>query len=134
MTDDDKPKRKRLGPYAKLSATYYRDDAVMAAGESAEVLFVRSLAFCSETPSNGFITERQVALIGVGLAKLPARITTLLREDIWTKVDHGYIVRSWLKWNVSAEDAGMVRKSDRERKAKLRVVSEDVPAGKVAEQ
>lgn len=131
---DDKPKRKRLGPYAKLSATYYRDDAIMAAGEAAEVLFTRSLAFCAETPSNGFITDLQVALITIGLRKVEERIKTLLDYDIWQKVDDGYVVRQWLKWNPSAEEAGMVRKNDRERKAKLRAVSDDVPAGKVAEQ
>lgn len=134
---DEKPKKKRLGPWAKLSATYYRDDAIMAAGEAAEVLFVRSLAFCAETPSNGYITERQVKLIGVGLRNLDARMTALAREGIWQKVDGGYVVRSWLKWNTSAEDAGMTRKNDRERKRKasqLQVVSNDIPDGKVAEQ
>jgi len=130
----DTPKRKRLGPYAKLSATYYRDDAIMAAGEAAEVLFCRSLAFCAETPSNGYITDRQVDLIAVGLRNVKPRIRALTDLHIWERADGGYVVRSWLKWNRSAEEAGMVRKQDRDRKALLRAVSNEVPDGKVAEQ
>lgn len=130
----DAAKRKRLGPYAKLSATYYRDDALMAAGEAAEVLFCRSLAFCAETPSDGYITERQVVLLAVGLRKVDERVKALVEHGIWEKKDGGYVVRQWLKWNRSADEAGMVRRQDRDRKAKLRSISGDVPAGMVAEQ
>ncbi|HZQ33702.1 MAG TPA: hypothetical protein VFB19_18470 [Mycobacterium sp.] len=117
MADDKKPKR--LGAYAKLSATYYRDDAVLRAGEAAELLFARGLAFCAESPGNGYITDMQVThVIGVGLKKLDARVETLVREELWTRVDGGYLVRSWLKWNRSAEQMSMDRKNDRERKAR----------------
>jgi len=127
-------KRKRLGPYAKLSATYYRDDAILAAGEAAEVLFTRSLAFCSETPSDGYITHRQVDLIAVGLRNVKPRIKALLDHNAWVEADGGYVVRQWLKWHRSAEEAGMVRKNDRDRKSQLRAVSDSVPTGKMVEQ
>lgn len=110
--------RQRLGAYAKLSATFYRDDAILRAGEAAETLYVRGLAFCAESVSDGFITELQVEhVIGVRLKALAQRVEALVREGLWEPVDGGYVVRGWLKWNKSAEDIGMTRKRDRERKS-----------------
>jgi hypothetical protein len=112
---------KSLGPYAPLSATYYRDDAVLEAGPDAEVLFTRGLAFCADSGSDGFITDRQVAqVLGIGLRGLPRRVQALIDVDLWQRVDGGYVVRAWLKWNKSAEEIGRARKNDRERKASQR--------------
>lgn len=112
---------KNLGPYAPLSATYYNDDAVLEAGEKAEVLWTRGLAFLSSSNSDGFITDRQVtAVIGIGMRDAPKRAATLVRVGLWERVDGGYHVRSWLKWNRSAEELGRARKQDRDRKARQR--------------
>ena len=68
---------KSLGPYAPLSASYYRDDAILEAGEKAEVLYVRGLAFCSDAMSDGFISDRQVtAVLGVGMRDAMRRATS----------------------------------------------------------
>lgn len=109
---------KSNGPYAPLSATYYRDDAILEVGESGELLFVRCLAFLADASSDGFITERQMkVVVGMGLKNVPARIASLLEVGLIENVDGGYIVRSWLKWNKSTDDIGKHLKRDRERKA-----------------
>ena len=38
-------KVRRNGSYAPLSSRYYKDDAIILAGERAELLYVRGLAF-----------------------------------------------------------------------------------------
>jgi hypothetical protein len=112
---------KNLGPYAPLSATYYRDDAILEAGERAEVLFARGLAFSSDGNADGFITDRQLTMvIGIGLSGVVKRAEALVQVGLWERVDGGYNVRSWLKWNKSATELGRVRKQDRERKAAAR--------------
>ena len=74
---------KSLGAYAPLSATYSDDDAILEAGEKAELLFVRGLAFCSGSSSDGFISDRQVvAKVGAGLTGVPARAKRLVEEEI----------------------------------------------------
>jgi hypothetical protein len=115
------PRPKSLGAYAPLSATYYLDDALLEAGEKAEVLFTRGLAFSSSSDSDGFITDRQVStVLGVGLTGVPARAKALVAVGLWERADGGYVIRSWLKWNRSAEDMGRSRKQDRDRKAAQR--------------
>jgi hypothetical protein len=108
------------GTYAPLSATYYRDDALLEAGEHAELLYVRGLAYCAENPSDGFISDRQLrSVIGVNLrGDITKRAATLVELELWSKVTGGYVVRSWLKWNKSADEIGRYRKQDRERKAR----------------
>ncbi len=112
---------KNLGPYAPLSATYYRDDALLEAGEKAEVLFTRGLAFSADSNSDGFITDRQLTMVlGIGLRGIPQRAAALVAVGLWERIDGGYNVRSWLKWNRSAAELGRMRKQDRERKANQR--------------
>jgi hypothetical protein len=109
---------KVLGNYAKLSASYYRDDAILEAGERAELLYVRGLAYCSEAMSDGFISDRQlIAIVGVGMRDAAKRASLLVSVGVWTRVEGGYVVTSWLRWNKSAEEIGAALRRDRERKA-----------------
>lgn len=110
---------RRLGAYAPLSATYSSDDAIIAAGEKAELLYVRGLAFCASTPeNNGYVTEAQlIRFVGAGMRDATARAKTLVRVGLWEQEEGGYVVRAWLKWNKSADQLGRERRKDRERKA-----------------
>lgn len=117
---------KRNGSYAPLSANYYDDDAVIAAGERAEVLFTRSLAFCARNLNDGFITDLQLARIGVGLPNVSARARRLVEVGLWERVDDGalfdcegagYRVRRWNKWNLTRAEIEAKQRKDAERKA-----------------
>ncbi|MGW0805248.1 hypothetical protein [Nonomuraea sp. NPDC002799] len=110
---------RRVGPYAPLSATYYYDDDLALAGEAAELLFVRGLAFSAQVMNDGFISDIQLARqVGVGMADAEERAAALVEHDLWERVEGGYVVRSWLKWNKSAEEVGRFHAKDRDRKAK----------------
>ena len=109
---------KSNGPYTPLSATYYRDDAILRAGERAELLFVRTLAFLADSSSDGFVTEMQMLkVVGLGLAKVQSRVDSLQSEGLLISIPGGFEVRSWSKWNKTAEEIGKYRKRDRERHA-----------------
>lgn len=110
---------RRRGAYAPLAATYFTDDDVMEAGEDAELLFVRGLAFCAGNPSSdGYITDKQVTrVVGAGMPGLSDRIQALVSVGLWERQPGGYVVRSWLKWNKSAEELGRHRARDRDRKS-----------------
>lgn len=110
---------RRRGAYAPLAATYFMDDDVMEAGEEAELLYVRGLAFCAGNPaSDGYITDKQVArVVGAGMPLLAERIQALVSVGLWERLPGGYAVRSWLKWNKSADELGRHRARDRDRKS-----------------
>lgn len=124
---------RRVGAYAKLLSKYASDDAIIAAGEKAELLFVRGLAFCATSDSDGYITEGQVErVVGAGMRDAKARARTLVQHGLWVAADGGYQIRSWTKIHESAEEKGRVRATDRERKRAERASESDrSPTGHV---
>lgn len=97
---------RRRGSFAPLSARYYTDDAVMQAGEKAEVLFTRGLAFSADTLKDGYISELQVAnVIGIGMRDATARAEKLCEVGLWlpSESGRGFVVRSWLGWNLPSD-------------------------------
>lgn len=110
-------RRKRVGAYAKLLANYASDDAIIDAGEDAELLFVRGLAFCATSDADGYITDAQVTrYVGAGMRDAAKRARRLAEVGLWERVDGGYVVRSWLKIHDSTAEKGRQRAKDRERK------------------
>lgn len=119
---------RRLGPYAPLSATYSLDDAIIEAGEEAELLYVRGLAFCAASESDGFITKAQLKrFVGAGMDNVMERAARLVEVGLWEEDGGGYVVRAWLKWNASTEELGRARRKDRERKAAKKSADVDSP-------
>jgi hypothetical protein len=108
---------RRVGAFGKLLANYAADDAVMDAGEAAELLFVRGIAFCSDSDSDGYMTEAQVIrYVGAGMRDAKKRAERLVEVGLWTKVEGGYVARSHTKIHPTAEEKGYRLKADRERK------------------
>jgi hypothetical protein len=129
-------KVRRNGSYAPLSAHYYKDDAIDEAGEAAELLYVRGLAFCADVLSDGFISDRQlVRFVGVGMFDARDRADRLVEVGLWERVEGGYGVRSWLTWNRSRAEITDALVKDRGRKASSGADSEstrpepDPPSG-----
>jgi hypothetical protein len=121
-------KVRRNGSFAPLSARYYMDDAVATAGEKAELLYVRGLAFCADTLSDGFITDVQLArFVGAGLTAVPTRAKKLCQVGLWERVEGdllggeaGYRVVAWLKHNRSRAEIEAAMRADSNRKARGR--------------
>lgn len=113
-------KIRRNGSYAPLSAHYYKDDALAEAGEKAELLFVRGLAFSADILKDGFISDIQLErFVGVGMRDAVARASKLVEVGVWERDDErgGYVVRSWSKWNQSMTEIRAKQVKDAERKA-----------------
>jgi len=111
---------RRNGSYAPLSAHYYKDVGLIEAGERAELLYVRGLAFCAEVLSDGFISDAQlVRFVGAGMSAVKVRAAALVRTGLWSRDDDagGYRVRSWATWNLSREEIEARQRKDSARKA-----------------
>src|SRR5260221_4806219 len=126
------PVSRRLGEYVPLSVDYADDDAVIACTPMAELLFIRCLALARRLRSDGYLTESQ--LINRAATKLgPRRRARALADELVSaglleRLDGGFVVRSWLKWNKSADELGRDRAKDRDRKRSDRQDAESVQA------
>lgn len=98
----------------KLAANYADDPKIVAAGEEAEVLFVRALAYCADAETGGFLPSKLVARLTP--TKTKKRVESLVQNGLWLEVPGGYRVRSWMNWQSELETLAQRRRSDRDRK------------------
>lgn len=117
---------KRNGSYAPLSAHYYKDDRIAQAGERAELLYLRGLAFCADVISDGFISDLQLRRhVAVGLTGVNQRVERLVSLGLWQRAEGdlfgssgcGYHVTAWHKWNLTKAEIREKQRKDAERKA-----------------
>lgn len=121
-------KIRRNGSFAPLSAHYYKDDAIDEAGEAAELLFCRGLAFCADVLSDGFISDRQlVRFVGVGMFDATERAARLVEVGLWDRVEGGFQIRTWLKWNRSKSEITQALAKDNQRKGRSEPSGDDDP-------
>lgn len=110
--------RLRKGAYAPLAALYYLDDAILEAGPHAELMWVRILSFLASVPSDGYLTDRQLKMVGIGLRDWNQRVVRLREVGLLIVRDGGYEARNWHKWNRSAAEVNRELAKDRDRKAR----------------
>lgn len=88
--------------YVKLQTTYYQDEKLIAAGEAAELLYVRALCKAKELPTEGVLTLGQ--LLFLGLPDTPARAAKLVEVGAFEVVaPNSWRIAAWLKHNPSQE-------------------------------
>lgn len=111
--------------HVQLDVDYYDNPKIIDAGEKAELLYLRSLAFCKKNwKADGFISDGQVtrSLAG-GLTGVQARVKRLVEVGLWDRVEtdlfgngRGYQVVAWLDRNPSAAEIAAKRRADSDRK------------------
>ena len=91
--------------FVPLYVDYQSDPKILRAGPLAEVLFVRSLALCKRTMSDGHIDRAQLVTLTIGLPANGRRaVSALVSEGLWTETDAGWVITSWSKRNRAAAD------------------------------
>lgn len=100
--------------YVKLDVNYDDDQAIIEAGEKAELLYIRGLVLAKRTLSDGFIAD--VQLTRMGLTGVKARAQRLVDVNLWLRDDDrgGYVIRTWAKRNKSRADVEATSEARRE--------------------
>lgn len=101
--------------WVKLTTNYYLDAAIMRAGEAAEVLFTRALAYCGDQ-ENGGLVPREV-LLRLTPTRGLARARALVREGLWEEVPAGW---RFVAWDRHQSDLRARREAGRRRQATFR--------------
>lgn len=104
--------------FVKLRTRYYADVALMRAGEAAEVLFTRGLAYAGEQETDGFIPAE--ALPRLTPTRGRARVNSLIREGLWEPVLGGWLITGWTRHQISSDQLEQKREAGRQRVAKHR--------------
>ena len=104
--------------WVKLDSTFYLDAAVIRAGEAAEVLFVRAMAYCGDQENDGIVPREILPRLAPTRAR--ARAAALVAEGLWEVVPEGWRFVSWRRHQRTKEQMEAERVAARERQAEWR--------------
>jgi hypothetical protein len=91
------------GLYVPLDVEYASDDKIMRVGPLAELLYVRGLAFCKRTMSDGVISREQLTIVARGIGKPNWQAAQLVQEGLWNATGTGWEVVGWHRRNKSKQ-------------------------------
>lgn len=104
--------------WCRLSTSYYLDGALLRAGEAAEVLFLRCIAYAGAQETRGRVPCHVLPMLTPTKAK--PRLAALVREQLVAVDGDHVVIRSWDRWQESLDTESERRRKDRERKARKR--------------
>lgn len=113
--------------WCRLSSSYYLDPAVVGAGEAAEVLFTRLLAYCAEKETRGRVPKSVLPYLAP--TKTKQRTDALLRENVLLDDGTHVVLRSWERWQEAHDSLAEKRRKEREKKARQRAAKRDTSPG-----
>lgn len=104
--------------WVKLDSSYYLDAAVMRAGDSAELLFVRAMAYCGNQENGGVVPREALPRLMPTRGRQAA--TALVREGLWVEIPEGWAFVSWERHQATRPQLEQKRAAGRERQARWR--------------
>lgn len=113
--------------WVKLHSNYFLDVSIACGDDAAEVMFTRGIAYCGAAESGGFIPE--VMLLALGRKSQAKTATSLVVSGKWERVQGGYQIVQWHKWQAELETLIRRRSKDVERKRAERKRGQSVDAG-----
>lgn len=97
--------RRIPGEFVPSDVNLVDDPSIMRAGAMAELLFRRANEHAKRTHRDGLIYAIELTKLCHGI---PGRATNhadaLVREGLWDQSGADYVIRSFLKWNLSQEE------------------------------
>lgn len=92
------------GLFVPLDVEYDSDDKIILAGPLAELLYIRSLAFCKRTMKNGVVMKSQLVVISRALKQPDQLAAKLVAVGLWIDNGDKWTIPAWSKRNKLAED------------------------------
>ena len=96
--------------FVPLNVTYYHDEKIMRVGGWAELLYVRSLAFCKANSTQGAFTLQQCCSFGAGIPRLKSRREALVLHSLWEPTDDGWFICGWFNHNKADSEISEARR------------------------
>jgi len=113
----------------RLDDSFHSHPKVVAAGNEAVGLFVRSGTYAAEHTTDGFIAEEIAELYGAsatgsrrnpGTGKPETLAETLVRTGLWHRARRGWTIHDYLDYNPSREAVEKERKDKADRQKRWR--------------
>jgi len=110
--------RRIPGEFVPCDVNLANDPDIMRAGALAELLFRRANEHAKRNDRDGLIYDVELPIVCHGIPGKPCtHAAALVREGLWEERPGGWLIRSFLKWNLSQSE--QVEDRDKKRSAAL---------------
>lgn len=108
--------------WVKLDDQFFSNPKVLLAGRDARDLYLAGLAFCAAQLTDGFIPDNALRMLAAqaDVDEPAALAVRLVAVDLWERLDDGYQIHDWLKYNPPASEQKRKRDLNAERQARFR--------------
>lgn len=104
--------------WVKLATNYYDDPAIMRAGEAAEILFTRALAYVGDQETDGVVPREVLPRLTPRNGVTRAR--ALVSEGLWEVIPEGWRFLAWAKHQTTKDQLDQRRAGGAARQAAYR--------------
>ena len=99
------------GLYVPLVVNYFEDVKIIRVGPLAELLYVRSLAFCKRSGRDGAFTREERRIFAARLPRVNVHTAALVLHSLWTPTDDGWYITAWFNHNVPESEIRTARRN-----------------------
>jgi hypothetical protein len=92
------------GLFVPLNVSYYLDEKLLGVGPLAELLYVRSLAFCKAQSTQGAFTTQQLRTFGAKITHLRVQERALVAQKLWEPTETGWFITAWFNHNPTNDE------------------------------
>jgi hypothetical protein len=105
--------------WVKLATRYYADPKVASLDDTAEVLFVRGVAYAGDQETGGFIPDAVLPQLSRG-RRYAATVRALVEAGLWKPESGGHRMPAWSTWQSQLDVLAARRARDRARQRRRR--------------
>lgn len=96
--------------FVPVSVTMASDPAMMRVTPLAELLYRRGLEHAKRSDRDGDLYRAELPAIALRIPQPVKLAAELVREGLWVETPEGWVIRSWLRWNLSQEEQAAERR------------------------
>ena len=104
--------RKIPGIFVPVDVNLASDGEIIRAGATAELLYRRGLEHVKKANRDGIIYHAELGDFTRGIASPAKQAAALVHVGLWVDNGDSWLVKGWLKWNLSLAE----QEAERERK------------------
>ncbi len=91
------------GGWVRTDESWFEDDATEALGSDAAMLHLSGLAYCARQLNDGHLSRRALRHLWP-VEDIEASIDKLMKANLWLPTDDGYLIATWTKHILKADE------------------------------
>ena len=105
--------RRIPGQFVPSDVDLAYDPDIMAAGPMAELIYRRANEYAKKNRRDGIIYTLDLPVIARAIPNPEKHAARLVDRNLWEQREDGWLIRSYLKWNLSLDEQAAAKQANR---------------------